>query len=98
MNPYGYDGPERFRPLSPWAYFGYTLLVCVPVVGLIALIVLSVNGANVNRRSFARGYLIGLLFFLLLAVVITVYAGLSLLSIPEVRETLRALRVVRQYI
>ena len=28
---YGYDGPEQFRPLSPWAYFGYTLLYCIPI-------------------------------------------------------------------
>ena len=25
MDKYGYSGPERFRPLSPWAYFGYTI-------------------------------------------------------------------------
>lgn len=56
MNRYGYTGPEQYRPLSPWAYFGYSILFAIPVIGWIALIVCSVSGTNVNRRSYARSY------------------------------------------
>lgn len=31
--------PEKYRPLSAWAYWGLTLLFSVPVVGFIFLII-----------------------------------------------------------
>lgn len=48
--------PEKYRPLSAWAYWGLTILFSVPVVGFIFLIVFAFNGSNINRRSFARSY------------------------------------------
>ena len=48
--------PEQYRPLSPWAYFGLQLRFCVPVVGLVFLIVFSISRGNINRRNFARSY------------------------------------------
>jgi len=48
--------PEENRPLGPWAYFGYSLLFSIPVIGFILLIVLSFAGKNVNRKNFARSY------------------------------------------
>lgn len=49
--------PDRYKPLSPWAYFGYQMLFNIPVVGLILLIVFSLGGArNINLRNFARSY------------------------------------------
>ncbi len=46
MDKYGYSGEERFRPLSPWAYFGYGLLFAIPIVGLVLLIVFSLSEQN----------------------------------------------------
>ena len=68
--------PSQFRPLSAWAYFGYSLLFSIPIVGFIFLIVFSFNGSNINRRSFARSYWCG---FLLIAIfiVIVVLIGLA---------------------
>lgn len=51
-----YEGAEQFRPLSPWAYFGYTILFSIPIVGFVFLIIYSVNDSNINRRNFARSY------------------------------------------
>ena len=48
--------PERFRPLSAWAYVGYTLLFAIPIVGFVFLIIFSCSSANINRRSYARSY------------------------------------------
>lgn len=48
--------PEKFRPLSAWAYFGYSILFAIPIIGFIFLIVFSCSGKNINRRSFARSY------------------------------------------
>ena len=64
--------PERFRPLSAWAYFGYALLFAIPVVGFIFLIVFSCSGKNVNRRSFARSYWCALLLCLIAFIVFVV--------------------------
>ena len=32
--------PPENRPLSPWAYFGYSLLFAIPLIGLIAVAVI----------------------------------------------------------
>lgn len=48
--------PDEYRPLSPWAYFGYGVLFSVPVIGLIFLIVFSFSNKNINRRNYARSY------------------------------------------
>jgi hypothetical protein len=56
MDTYGYTGPYRFRPLSPWAYVGYALLFSIPVIGWLILIIFTFSRSNINRRSFARSY------------------------------------------
>lgn len=48
--------PEQYRPLSPWSYFGLSILFMIPFVGFVFLIVFSFNGSNINRRNFARSY------------------------------------------
>ena len=62
--------PAKYRPLTAWAYFGYSLLFSLPVAGLILLIVFSISSANINRRSFARSffcvYIIGAVIFLIM--------------------------------
>ncbi len=53
--------PAQYRPLSPWAYFGLSLLYSVPVVGFIFLIIFSFKSSNLNRRNFTRSYWCGLI-------------------------------------
>ena len=33
--------PSEYKPLSPWAYFGYNLLFSIPFVGFIMMIVFA---------------------------------------------------------
>lgn len=63
------DLPSYLRPLSAWAYFGYTLLFSIPVLGFILLIVFSFNRGNINRRSFARSYFCS---YIIVAIIILV--------------------------
>ena len=69
--------PYQYRPLSPWAYFGYSLLFSLPVIGLISLILLSFNNNNINRRNYARSffciYAVALILLALLAGTMVVY-------------------------
>ena len=57
---------DHGRPMSLWAYIGYTVLFLLPVVGLIALIVFAIKGGNINRRNYARALLILMIVFVVL--------------------------------
>lgn len=91
MNKYGYDGPEKFRPLSPWGYVGYSLLFAIPLVGLIIVIVLSFSDGNINRRSYARSifcwFIVGVVVTLILTVTGVGTAFIS--TIPSRIPTIR---------
>ncbi len=67
--------PPQYKPLSPWAYFGYNLLFAIPLVGLICLIVFSFNDDNINRRNYARSFFCALLIVVIFTVIIVVIAA-----------------------
>ena len=87
MDRYGYSGDPRFRPLSPWAYFGYSLLFAIPFAGFIILIVLCFNDSNINRRSYARSFFCGLLIIGIILLLCTVVLGVS--AIPALSRLWR---------
>ena len=62
--------PEQYRPLSPWAYFGYSLLFTLPLIGIIMLFVYAFDSSNLNRRNFARSYFISLIIALVISIVV----------------------------
>lgn len=63
-----YDVSPEYRPISAWGYIGYTLLFCIPIVGLVLLVVFSLSSTNYNRRNYARSYLCALLVCVVLIV------------------------------
>ena len=62
--------PEKFRPLSAWAYFGYSILFSIPIIGFIFLIVFSCSGKNINRRSYARSYWCWLIIIVIVVIIL----------------------------
>lgn len=60
---------EQSKPLSPWAYVGFSILYMIPVIGFICLIIFSINSSNLNRRNFARSYWCALLLVIILIIV-----------------------------
>lgn len=81
--------PPQYKPLSAWAYFGYSLLLGIPVVGFILAIVFSFNDDNINRRNFCRSYFCGLLIAAIIIVVLLVVGlilGASLFSFIDFRD------------
>ena len=64
--------PLNYKPLSPWAYYGFQLLFSIPLVGFICLIVFSFDSGNINRRNFARSYWCALLIQVILIVLVVV--------------------------
>ena len=43
--------PHEYRPISMWGYFGYTILFCIPILGLILALVWSLGAGNVNLKD-----------------------------------------------
>lgn len=67
------DIPRKYKPLGAWAYFGYSLLFAVPIIGFIFIIVFACGaGENINLRNFARSYLCSLLVAFIVAVISSV--------------------------
>ncbi len=50
------DLPRKYKPLSPWQYFGLTILYQIPIVGVVFLIIFSISKVNINRRNFSRSF------------------------------------------
>lgn len=65
--------PEKFYPLSPWEYFGLTILYSIPVVGFVFLIVFSFS-SNINKKNFTRSYWC---IYILVAIIIGVMIALG---------------------
>ncbi len=63
--------PDQYRPLSPWAYFAYSILFSIPVVGLVCLFVFAFNNKNINRRNFARSYFCIYILVIIIAAILT---------------------------
>lgn len=68
--------PREYVPLSPWAYFGYSILFSIPFIGFILLVVFSFIGDNINRRNFARSFFCIYVLIIIVAVVLAA-AGVS---------------------
>ncbi|MCR5224249.1 MAG: ABC transporter permease [Bacilli bacterium] len=67
--------PVEYRPISPIAYFGYAWLFSIPLIGLVFTIVYALSNANINRRNFARAFLIVDAVILILAVIFGLAGG-----------------------
>lgn len=70
--------PDEYKPLSPWAYFGYNLLFAIPIVGFICLIVFSCSSANLNRRNYARSFWCFYVLAIIIGIIFGVTGGLAM--------------------
>ena len=80
--------PMKYRPLSAWAYFGYTIVFQLPLIGFILLVIFALDSSNINRRSFARSYFCGLLIVIILVAVIILAAG-GLSAVTSIIEAIK---------
>ena len=68
--------PYNYKPLSPWAYFGYQLLFTIPLIGFIFLLVFAFNNDNINRRNFARSYFcFSIIVIIFIAIIFLLYGS-----------------------
>ena len=69
--------PVEYRPLSALQYLGYGLLFNIPVIGFIFLIIFSLSNININRRNYARSFLIVYVFILISSVIFGLFGGFA---------------------
>ncbi len=72
--------PYEYQPLSPWAYFGWSLVFNIPIIGLVALIILSFSNSNINRRNYARSYFCVLAIALIVVLIFVLTGGIGALG------------------
>ncbi len=68
--------PDKYSPLGAWAYFAYSILFTIPVIGFICLVVFALGGDNINRRNFARSYFCGFILAIILIAFMIVLVAL----------------------
>ncbi len=73
--------PANLRPLSAWAYFGYSLLFALPVAGLIMMIIFALDDSNINRRNYARSMFCSMIVAAVLIAVLFATGFFSMLAI-----------------
>ncbi len=83
-----YTGPEEYRPLSPWAYFGYSILFSIPLIGLIVNLVFCFSSGNINRRNYARSFWCAYLLAAIIIVVFLVAAPAMGITVDSVEQVI----------
>ena len=76
-------GSEVYKPMGAWAYFGYSLLFSIPIVGLIVNLVLCFNKTNINKRNYARSFWCWYVI-VIITIIIASVSGASLLSLMDI--------------
>ena len=72
-----YNPVWDYNPLGMWAYFGYSILFAIPLLGAILVIVFSVGGTkNINLRNFARSKLCIFIIAAMIAVSFLITTGI----------------------
>lgn len=74
--------PNKYKPLTAWQYFGFSILFALPIVGLILTIIFSLNNSNINRRSFARSYFCVLILVIIVSAIMGILYGLGKITMP----------------
>ena len=74
--------PNKYKPLTAWQYFGFSILFALPIVGLILTIIFSLNNSNINRRSFARSYFCILILVIIVSAIMGILYGLGKITMP----------------
>jgi len=79
--PSGYS-PE-YKPIGAWGYIGYNILFSIPIVGFILLIVFAVSRDNINRRNYARSFLLVMLIVFVLVILFAILAAVLGVDIAD---------------
>ncbi len=79
VQPVNAPGPDsKYEPITTKGYIGITLLMAIPVVGIILAIIWACGGCRkINKRNFARAMLIMMVIALIVSLIIGAIAGFA---------------------
>ncbi|MBP3308721.1 MAG: hypothetical protein J6L90_04685 [Clostridia bacterium] len=84
--------PKKYRPITAWGYFWYTVLFAIPLIGLICLIAFSFSDKSIPRRSYCRSIwlslLIGIIFAVIVVAVVFLLMTLGIIT-PEMFDAVK---------
>jgi len=63
-----------YEPLGMWRYIGYTIVLMIPIVGLVLAVIWSFGGGNANRKGLARAHLLFKVIFLVIIALLIIIA------------------------
>ncbi len=62
---------SKYAPISALGYIGIFLLMCIPILGLVLMIVWAVGGCKkINKRNMARGMLVMTIIGIILSIIL----------------------------
>ena len=67
-NNYPSNLAPEYRPLGAWEYFGYSVLYCIPIVGLVFAFIYAFNNDNIHRKNHALAFLYALAISIVLSI------------------------------
>ncbi len=77
-----------YAPLSVGQYIGMFLLLCIPMVNIILLLIWAFDGnSNINKKNFARAYLIiSIIGFVFSVISLIIFGGMMFELFEEMGE------------
>lgn len=96
MSKKNYTGPSEYRPLGAWAYFGYSILFSIPLIGLIFNLIYCFSDSNINRRNYARSFWCVYLLVFIISVALAIVAfslGISMSDVPGIVDEIEKIQI-----
>ena len=82
-NPHFFECPPDCIPIRPMGYILLTIIYNIPIIGLIVILVHSASYKNLNRRNFARSYLIAIILIALIIFALIYFLKVDFIGIIE---------------
>ena len=82
-NPHFLECPPNCKPIRPMGYIILNILYMIPVIGLIFILAHSASYKNLNRRNYARSYLIAIFLIILIIFALIYFLKIDFIGIIE---------------
>ena len=82
-NPHFLECPPNCKPIRPLGYIMLNILYMIPVIGLIFILAHSASYKNLNRRNYARSYLIAIFLIILIIFALIYFLKIDFIGIIE---------------
>ena len=82
-NPHFFECPPEAMPVRPLGYIMLNIVYMIPIIGLIVILAHSASYKNLNRRNYARSWLIGIILIALIIFALIYFLKVDVLGFIE---------------